>query len=69
MAVAADDQLGLMTHSIDIFKKWQEAKQPAELHVYEKGGHGFGMKKQNITTDNWSVGFVDWLKLQGYLEK
>lgn len=69
VAVAADDQLGLMNHSIDIFKKWKEAKQPAELHVYQKGGHGFGMSKQNITTDNWCAGFVEWLKLQGYLQK
>jgi acetyl esterase/lipase/lysophospholipase L1-like esterase len=55
VAVASDDQLGLMPHSVDIYKKWFDAKQPAELHIYEKGGHGFGMRKQN--------------KLQGYLKK
>jgi lysophospholipase L1-like esterase/acetyl esterase/lipase len=69
VAVAADDQLGLMPHSIDIFKKWFDAKQPAELHVYEKGGHGFGMRKQSIPTDTWYERFGEWLKLQGYLKK
>jgi acetyl esterase/lipase/lysophospholipase L1-like esterase len=69
VAVAADDQLGLMPHSIDIYKKWFDAKQSAELHVYEKGGHGFGMRKQNIPTDTWYERFGDWLKLQGYLKK
>ena len=69
IAVAGDDQLGLMPHSLDIYKKWFEAKQPAELHIFEKGGHGFGMRKQNIPTDTWYERFGDWLKLQGYLKK
>ncbi len=69
VAVAGDDQLGLMPHSIDIYKKWFEAKQPAELHIFEKGGHGFGMRKQNVPTDKWYERFGEWLKLQGYLKK
>jgi enterochelin esterase family protein len=67
VAVAGDDQLGLMPHSISLYNKWFEAKQPAELHVYQKGGHGFGMRKQDIPTDTWYERFGDWLKLQGLL--
>lgn len=67
VAVASDDQLGLMPHSISIYNKWFEAKQPSELHIYEKGGHGFGMRKNNIPTDTWIERFGDWLKLQGFL--
>ena len=67
IAVAGDDQLGFMPHSINIYKKWFDAKQPAELHIYEKGGHGFGMRKQGIPTDTWYERFGEWLKLQGLL--
>lgn len=67
VAVASDDQLGFVPHSINIFKKWFDAKQPAELHIYEKGGHGFGMRKQGIPTDTWYDRFGEWLKLQGLL--
>lgn len=67
VAVASDDQLGFVPHSINIFKKWFDAKQPAELHIYEKGGHGFGMRKQGIPTDTWYKRFGEWLKLQGLL--
>ena len=67
IAVAGDDQLGFMPHSINIYKKWFEAKQPAELHIYEKGGHGFGMRKQGLPTDTWYERFGEWLKLQGLL--
>lgn len=69
IAVASDDQLGFVPHSINIFNKWFAAKQPAELHIYEKGGHGFGMRKQNITTDAWIEHFTAWLKMQKLLEK
>jgi lysophospholipase L1-like esterase len=58
-----------MPHSIDVYKKWFEAKQPSELHIYEKGGHGFGMRKNNIPTDTWYERFGDWLKMQGFLKK
>lgn len=69
VAVAADDQLGMLPMSISIFQKWWQAKQPAELHAYEKGGHGFGMRKQDLPVDTWFEGFGDWLKMHGYLRK
>ena len=59
----------MMPMSINIYKKWFDAKHPAELHIYEKGGHGFGMRKQNLPTDTWYERFGEWLKLQGYLKK
>ncbi|MFX0557818.1 alpha/beta hydrolase-fold protein [Maribacter sp. CXY002] len=68
VAVAGDDQLGMMPFSINIYKKWHAAKQPAELHIYEQGGHGFGMRKQNITTDLWYEKYGDWLKMHGFME-
>ena len=66
VAVAADDQLGFMPHSINIFNKWHQAKQPAELHVFEKGGHGFGMSKTATTSEMWVDNFGKWLKIQGF---
>ena len=69
IAVAGDDQLGMVHMSANFYKKWADAKQPAELHIYEKGGHGFGMTKQNLPTDTWYERFGEWLKLQGYLKK
>jgi len=64
IAAASDDELGLALHSVDIYTKWLNAKQPAELHMYEKGGHGFGMQKKNTTSDHWISDFETWLKFQ-----
>ncbi|MFC0512723.1 alpha/beta hydrolase [Mucilaginibacter angelicae] len=68
VAAAADDELGLAPHSVDIYQKWVASKHIAELHMYTKGGHGFGMRKQNIPTDKWIERFGEWLDLEGFLK-
>jgi acetyl esterase/lipase len=66
---ATDDPLKLAPHSLDLYKDWTAAKKPAELHLFATGGHGFGMKKQNLPTDRWIERFADWLDMQGLLKK
>lgn len=67
ICAATDDQLGLALHSSNLYNAWIGAKKIAELHMYEKGGHGFGMRKTDIPTDTWIERFGDWLDLHGLL--
>jgi acetyl esterase/lipase len=69
IAAATDDQLGLVPASLALYQKWTAAHKSAELHLYARGGHGFGMRKQNLPTDHWIDRFADWLELQGLLKK
>jgi predicted peptidase len=69
IVTASDDGLGLAPHSVDLYSKWLSTKHDAELHMYARGNHGFGMKKQNLPTDNWIERFGDWLGMLGYLKK
>jgi predicted peptidase len=69
LAAASDDQLNLAPHSADLYNKWLVAKKPVELHIYSKGGHGFGMRTQNLPSDKWIERFEDWLNVQGLLKK
>jgi len=69
IAAATDDQLGLAPQSVALYQKWTDAHKSAELHLYAKGGHGFGMRKQNLPTDQWIDRFADWLELQGLFKK
>ena len=66
IAAASDDNLGLASHSVRIYSKWLDANQPAELHMYEKGSHGFGMRKQNLPVDTWFDRLVEWMQIHGY---
>lgn len=65
ICAATDDQLGLASHSSNLYNLWIAAGKPAELHMYARGGHGFGMRENNIPTDTWIERFYEWLQVQG----
>jgi acetyl esterase/lipase len=67
IAAATDDQLGLAPDSIGLYCRWTAARKSAELHMYAKGGHGFGMRKKGLPSDQWIDRFADWLESQGWL--
>ena len=69
ITAATDDTLGLAPDSVALYQKWYAAQKPVELHMYEKGGHGFGMRKKNLPTDHWIDRFADWLDLNSWLKK
>ncbi len=69
IVAATDDQLGLAPDSVKLYSQWIAAKKSAEMHLYSKGGHGFGMRKQNLPSDQWIDRFGEWLALQGLLKK
>ncbi len=65
---ASDDPLNLAPASVKLYTAWLKAGKSAELHMYAKGGHGFGMRKQNLPADQWIERFGDWLDNEGFLE-
>jgi acetyl esterase/lipase len=69
LAAASDDSLGLAMDSVRLYEQWMAANKVAELHMYAKGGHGFGMRKQGLPSDEWIDRFGDWLQWQGLLSK
>ena len=69
IAAASDDELHLVPMSINLYNKWLAAGISAELHIYSKGGHGFGMNVYHLPCDTWIERFGDWLGVQGLLKK
>jgi acetyl esterase/lipase len=69
ITAATDDSLGLAPVSVALYERWTAANKSAELHLYAKGGHGFGMRKHDLPTDHWIDRFVEWLELEGWLKK
>ncbi len=64
---ATDDNAVKVDNSIKFYEALVQHHVPAEIHIYEKGGHGFGTLKHNITTDSWMDRLVDWLKQRNLL--
>jgi len=63
---ASDDPLVPPRDSIRLYSAWDAAGKSAELHIYAKGGHGFG--GQGLPSDTWIDRFGDWLGQQGLLK-
>lgn len=58
---AADDPLGI-EGSLALHRAWSEVARSVELHLYELGGHGFGIESRGIPVDGWLDRFVAWLR-------
>lgn len=62
---ATDDTTVLPENSINFYLALKNNGVPAELHIYEKGGHGFGLGVKD-TSKFWTRDCEEWLKSQGY---
>jgi acetyl esterase/lipase len=67
--LCADNDPLAASSSARLYLAWKAAGKPAELHIYAKGGHGFGMNKQGLPVDHWIDGFGDWLQAQGLMKQ
>ncbi|MBL0745432.1 alpha/beta hydrolase [Chryseolinea sp. Jin1] len=63
---ASDDQVVVPQNSIVFYEYLLRHKVPAELHIYEKGGHGFGLNNKT-TVDLWFDRCKAWMSSNGWL--
>lgn len=66
-ALAADDPF-FANGGIGLIDSWRAAKRPAEFHLYEQGGHGFGMYQKETTSTGWFDAFARWIGMHGMLK-
>jgi len=67
VALAADDPF-FANGGYGLVDSWRAAKRPVEFHLFEQGGHGFGMYPKTTTSTGWFDSFVRWLGMHGYLQ-
>lgn len=64
---AANDPLGIASALTARYKQWLDAGINTGLHMYSKGGHGFGMRTQHLPSDRWIERFHEWADAEGFL--
>jgi acetyl esterase/lipase len=63
-----DDERGSQPEqSLALYRALRDAGVPAELHIYDTGGHGFGARKSSRPVSNWMDRCAEWLKHRGIL--
>jgi acetyl esterase/lipase len=63
--IAHDDRL-LFRMVEGLYLAWTDADRSAELHIFARGAHGFGMVRQGLPSDRWTELFTDWLADKGF---
>ncbi len=68
IAQCSDDPGSVPQGSASLYLELVKAKVPAEIHIYEKGGHGYGLKASNTLPGqvDWKARAIDWLRIHGW---
>lgn len=64
-AIASDDFL--FGGEFGLVKSWFDAGRPVEFHLYQNGGHGFGLGNPDRTSNAWFEAFMHWLEVNRFL--
>jgi acetyl esterase/lipase len=66
LAQAADDPVSCR-NSVEMFLALKNANVPAELHIYNSGGHGFGLRPSDHPCSKWPSRCEEWLRDRGII--
>jgi dipeptidyl aminopeptidase/acylaminoacyl peptidase len=47
---------------VEFYSSLKQNGVAAEMHIFARGGHGFGMRKNNLPVDQWPEFFLTWLR-------
>lgn len=67
MVHTSEDKSVPPENSILYYLALRKAGVAAELHIYEKGPHGFGLGWSDIVLSSWPARLADWLRIRGLL--
>jgi acetyl esterase/lipase len=67
LAQAADDPISPIDNSLLMFGALRAAHIPAELHVFQSGGHGWGMGRPGTEVRAWPALFTGWAQQNAFL--
>ena len=62
-----DDNVVPVQNSIVYALALKKHNIPCELHLYEKGGHGYGLGRTNDTESSWPEACEKWLKMHNLI--
>ena len=64
--VHTSDDASTALGAVEIYAELKRAKVPAELHVFQNGGHGYGVRaKKGSVISSWTTFASEWLIIQG----
>ncbi len=63
-----DDEPGAQPEqSLALYRALREAGVPVDLHIYDEGGHGFGVRRSRRPVSGWPERCAEWMRHRGIL--
>jgi acetyl esterase/lipase len=67
IAMTEDDGVRVET-GLFYYLALKNANVPAEMHLYLRGGHGYGLRRTDATVTTWPDRVADWMRASGWLK-
>ena len=67
LVATAEDKSVPLENAVAFYTALRRAGVPAELHLYEKGPHGFGLRQDLGPTSEWPLRAGEWMRANGWL--
>ena len=65
---AQDDPVTALS-SVELFRALKKNGVASELHIFDRGGHGYGLRKTDAPVTEWPAACGRWLQTAGWLKK
>lgn len=65
--VAHDDKTNPIEATM-LYLEYKKLGIPAEVHIFTKGGHGFGMRPAGNPINEWPKRCAEWMQTMGWLD-
>jgi acetyl esterase/lipase len=66
LSICDDDPVGPMG-SVQLYRALRSHKIPCELHVFVKGGHGYGIRSDRGPAAGWNRLCADWFRAMNWI--
>jgi len=63
----ADDDRSCAPATVEFYQALRKVGVSGELHIYARGGHGFGMLNRPLPVTGWTARLQEWMSERGYL--
>ncbi len=69
MVFSNDDEVVPVENGLAMYEALRKEKVPVDFHIYNQGGHGFGLAQGVPVVGSWPGLSIAWLKHLGYTPK
>ena len=69
LQLSTDDDIVSAENGVRFYTALLKAGVPVEMHIYQSGGHGYGLAPLDADLSGWTQRLAEWLRMRGLLSR